>query len=98
MFSILTAAMLVMQSASFSSCLENTVCEMLILLWFLDLMEPLIKLNLSSLLELLSPIRECEILLMHCTTPMVAPDLDTMGTHRMDVVFIPDFLSISESK
>ena len=57
MFSIDTAAMLVMQSASISSCLEKTVCEMLMLLEFLDLMEPLMKLNLSSWLELW-PMRE----------------------------------------
>lgn len=41
MFSMLTAAMDAMHSASFSSCLEKTVCEMLILLWFFDLIEPL---------------------------------------------------------
>ena len=66
MFSILTAAMEAMHPARASSCLENTVWEMLMFVEFFDLMEPLMKLTRSSwLLELLSPIRECDILLMH---------------------------------
>lgn len=57
------------------------------------------KLKRSSwLLELDSPMRLWEILLMHWTTPTVAPDRDTIGTHNIEVVFIPLFLSISESK